>query len=157
MDNSLEVLSESLDMKIQVLKEIEEYNRKQTEAFSKDDPDVDSFDEAIEEKGILIEKLEKLDEGFEIMYEKVAETLSNGREKYADRIRELQGKISIITDLSVSIQAQEARNKSLIENYFLKAKRGIKNGRVGSKAAFDYYKNMSGMNLVESQFLDSKK
>lgn len=157
MDNSLEVLSESLDMKIQVLKEIEEYNRKQTEAFSKDDPDVDSFDEAIEEKGILIEKLEKLDEGFEIMYEKVAETLSNGREKYADRIRELQGKISIITDLSVSIQAQEARNKSLIENYFLKAKRGIKNGRVGSKAAFDYYKNMSGMNVVESQFLDSKK
>lgn len=157
MDNSLEVLSESLDMKIQVLKEIEEYNKKQTEAFSKDEPDMDSFDEAIEEKGILIEKLEKLDEGFEIMYEKVSVLLSKDRARYADKIRELQGKISIITDLSVSIQAQEARNKSLIENYFLKAKRGIKNGRVGSKAAFDYYKNMSGMNVVESQFLDSKK
>ena len=157
MDNSLEVLSESLDMKIQVLKEIEEYNKKQTESFSKDDPDMDSFDEAIEEKGVLIEKLEKLDEGFEIMYEKVAATLSKDREKYADRIRELQGKISIITDLSVSIQAQEARNKSLIENYFLKAKRGIKDGRIGSKAAYDYYRNMSGMNFVESQFLDSKK
>lgn len=157
MDNSLEVLTESLDMKIQVLKEIEEYNKKQTEAFSKESPDMDSFDEAIEEKGILIEKLEKLDEGFEIMYEKVAATLSKDREKYADKIRELQGKISIITDLSVSIQAREARNKSLIENYFLKAKRGIKEGRVGSKAAYDYYRNMSGMNLVESQFLDSKK
>lgn len=157
MDNSLEVLSESLDMKIQVLKEIEEYNKKQTEAFSKDEPDMTGFDEAIEEKGILIEKLEKLDEGFEVMYEKVSALLSKDREKYAEKIRELQSKISIITDLSVSIQAQEARNKSLIENYFLKAKRGIRNGRVGSKAAYDYYKNMSGMNVVEAQFLDSKK
>lgn len=157
MGNSLNLLSESLDMKIQVLKEIEEYNKKQTEAFSNEEPDMDGFDEAIEEKGLLIEKLEKLDEGFEIMYAKVADLLSEDRERYADKIRELQEKISIITDLSVSVQAQEARNKSLIENYFLKAKRGIKKGRVGSKAAYDYYKNMSGTSVVEAQFLDSKK
>lgn len=157
MDNSLDVLSESLDMKIQVLKDIEEYNMKQTEAFNKEDPDMESFDAAIEEKGKLIERLEKLDEGFEIMYEKVSDILSKDKDKYADKIRELQGKITIITDLSVSIQAQEARNRNLVENYFLKAKKGIKTGRLGSKAAFDYYKNMSGMSLNEAQFLDSKK
>lgn len=157
MDNSLDVLSESLDMKIQVLKDIEEYNMKQTEAFNKEEPDMDSFDAAIEEKGKLIERLEKLDEGFEIMYEKVSDILSNNKDRYADKIRELQGKITIITDLSVSIQAQETRNRNLVENYFLKAKKEIKSGRLGSKAAFDYYKNMSGMSLNEAQFLDSKK
>lgn len=157
MDNSLAVLSESLSLKIDVLKSIQEYNEKQKEAFSIDKPDMDSFDEAIEEKGRLIDRLEELDNGFEILYENIAALLKEDRAKYAVQIKEIQDKITIVTEMSMSIQAQEARNKKLIEEYFARERNSIKNSRVGSKAAFDYYKNMSGMNDPGRSILDSKQ
>lgn len=157
MNNSLDVLSESLDRKIEVLREIEHYNEMQRQAFEGAEPDMSSFDEAIERKGELIDSLEKLDEGFELLYKSLSEELKGNREKYAAKISELQRKIAVITDLSISIQATEARNKKLIEQYFAKAKTGIRQGRIGSKAAFDYYKNMAGMNVPGHSVLDSKQ
>ena len=61
MDNSLAVLSESLDLKIDVLKSIQRFNDVQAKAFQEDEADMESFDDAIEEKGRLIERLEELD------------------------------------------------------------------------------------------------
>ena len=138
MNNSLDILSESLEDKIKLLKEIQEYNKKQELAFSEGEPDIDSFDSAIEEKGVLIERLEKLDEGFEALYERVSDELKKNRTKYADRIKELQDKITIVTELSSTIQAQEARNKKLVETYFNKQRSSVRQGRVGSKVAYDY-------------------
>jgi len=66
-----------------------------------------------------------LDEGFEIMYEKLARELEGNRERYAAQIRELQKKVSRVTELSVTVQAQEARNKKLIESYFARERAGI--------------------------------
>lgn len=156
MENHLTILSESLDQKIAVLQDIQAYNEKQERALMEQTPDLDSFDEALEEKEELIQRLEKLDEGFEILYAKISEQLSRNREAYAEQIRELQEKIRKVTDMSVSIQAQEARNKKLIEEYFSKAKHGIRQGRQNSKAAYDYYRNMSGSNLSSPQYMDSK-
>lgn len=157
MHNSLDVLSESLDMKLQVLKEIEQYNEEQKKVFESEDPDMDAFDDALDKKEELISKIERLDDGFESMYASLKDELNQNRDKYADRIKELQGKIALVTELSMTVQASEARNKQLIEQYFSKKKLGIRQGRVGSKAAFDYYKNMSGMNVAEPNFMDSKK
>lgn len=156
MENHLTILSESLDKKIAVLEEIQAYNQKQEEAFTKEVPDMDSFDESLEEKEELIQKIEKLDEGFEILYERIAAQLKDNKTIYAEQIRELQGKIQKVTDLSTAIQAQEARNKKLIEDYFTKMKSGIKQNRQGSRVAYDYYRNMSGAAFNRSQFLDSK-
>ena len=155
--NQLSILSESLDRKLAVLEDIQLYNRKQEKAFLESTPDMDSFDTALEEKEELIQRLEKLDEGFEILYEKIADQLKGNRQIYATQIKMLQEKISRITDLGISIQAQEARNKKLIEDYFAKARNGIRQGRQGSKAAYDYYKNMSGASFNMPQFMDSKK
>lgn len=157
MHNSLDVLSESLDMKLQVLKEIEQYNEEQKKVFESEDPDMDAFDDALDKKEELISKIERLDDGFESMYASLKDELNQNRDKYADRIKELQGKIALVTELSMTVQASEARNKQLIEQYFSKKKLGIRQGRVGSKAAFDYYKNMSGMSVAEPNFMDSKK
>lgn len=157
MENSLTLLSESLDQKISVLEDIQAYNQKQEKALTEQTPDLDSFDEALEEKEELIQRVEKLDEGFETLYARVKEELDGNRAAYADRIRELQEKIRQITDMSVAIQAEEARNKKLIEEYFAKAKAGIRQGRQSSKAAYDYYRNMSGAGITAPQFMDSKK
>ena len=157
MENSLTILSESLDKKLEILQKVQEYNKQQEKAFSEETIGLDDFDAAIGEKGKLIDEINRLDAGFETLYEKLADELKNNRERYAAQIRELQQKVAAVTDLSVTVQAQEARNKQLVEQYFAKRRVGIKEGRTSSKAAYNYYKNMSNANAVPPQFMDSKK
>ena len=72
MENQLTILSESLDKKLEVLQKIREYNKRQEEIFSAEEVDMSLFDDAVEEKQRLIDEVVHLDEGFEIMYEKLA-------------------------------------------------------------------------------------
>ena len=157
MENSLTILSESLDKKLEILQKVQEYNKQQEKAFSEETIGLDDFDAAIGEKGKLIDEINRLDAGFETLYEKLADELKNNRERYAAQIRELQQKVAAVTDLSVTVQAQEARNKQLVEQYFAERRAGIKEGRTSSKAAYNYYKSMSNANAVPPQFMDSKK
>lgn len=115
------------------------------------------FDDAVEEKQRLIDEVVRLDEGFEILYEKLVKELEGNRQRYAAQIRELQAKVAKVTELSVSVQAQEARNKKLVENYFARERAGIGQKRKNAKSAFDYYKSMSGAGYVPPQMYDNKQ
>ena len=106
MENQLTILSESLDKKLEVLQKIREYNKRQEEIFSAEKVDMSLFDDAVEEKQRLIDEVVRLDEGFEILYEKLAKELEGNRQRYAAQIRELQAKVAKVTELSVSVQAQ---------------------------------------------------
>lgn len=157
MDNYLKILEESLRKKLQVLDEIQAYNEKQKQVFQSDSVELDEFDAAVEEKGKLIEQISKLDEGFEVLYSNVAKELESNKEKYATQIQTLKQLVQQVTEKGVSVQAQEARNKALIESYFAKEREQIRQGRQASKAAYGYYKSMSNTNTVPPQFLDSKQ
>ena len=156
-ENYLVILEESLRRKLQVLEDIQAYNQRQQEIFQADNVDLDQFDSYVDEKGVLIERLNSLDNGFERLYANVAQELSGNREKYGDQIKRLQGLVSKVTEAGIAVQAQEARNKKLIEDYFRKERDGIRNGRKSSKAAINYYRNMSKSAVMPPQFLDSKK
>lgn len=155
--NYLTLLEESLRKKLQVMAEIQKYNYRQQEIFQSNQVDLDKFDEYVAEKGELIDRLTVLDNGFEKLYAEVAEELKGGRERYAEQIRCLQGLVAEVTEQSVAIQAQEARNQKLIEDFFRKEREGIRRGRKSSKAALGYYKTMSKSSVVAPQFMDSKK
>lgn len=155
--NYLTLLEESLQQKLQVMEEIQQYNLRQQEIFQADEVDIDRFDEYVDEKGQLIDKLNSLDNGFESLYAKVAKELADNRDAYKDQIKRLQELVTQVTETSVTIQAQEARNKKLIEDFFQKTRENIRSGRKSSKAAYDYYKNMSKSSVVMPQFMDSKK
>ena len=156
MESQLTILSESLDKKLEVLQKIQEYNKRQEEVFSAEKVDMSLFDDAVEEKR-LIDEVVRLDDGFEIMYEKLARELEGNRQRYAAQIRELQAKVAKVTELSVSVQAQEARNKKLIESYFAKERSNIGQRRKSARSAFDYYKSMSSTGYTQPQMYDSKK
>lgn len=150
MESQLSILRDSLVAKRQVLLEIQEYNRKQEEVFTAEEVDMSLFDETIEEKGRLIERLTQLDDGFETMYQKLAQELEGNRERYAVQIRSLQQQIKEITDLGVSIQAQEARNKSLIEQFFSRERSSMHRNLQNSAKAYSFYKSMSSLNAVSN-------
>lgn len=157
MENYLQVLEESLQKKMDVLGRIQTLSEQQEQILSADSVSEDAFDKSIDEKDTLIKELNKLDEGFESLYAHIKEQLLAGRHKYKSQIVVLQTRIAEVTEKSVAIQAQEARNKKLAEDYFSRAKQELKKGRRSSKAALDYYKSMNKAQMVSPQFLDKKK
>ncbi|MCR5740686.1 MAG: flagellar protein FliT [Lachnospiraceae bacterium] len=159
MTDYLELLEESLINKIKVLDKIGEFNLKQKDVFTtfSEKPDLEKFDQFIEEKDKLIEELNMLDDGFEALYARVAETLKSDKEGNAPRIKRLQNLIREITDKSSSLQAQEAENKKLMEAYFRNVRSGIGKDRTSLNAAYSYMQSQRGLSGTESLYMDSKK
>lgn len=157
MENQLTILEESLEKKLKVLAKIQEYNQLQANAFADGAMKLEDFDRAVEEKGRLIEELKLLDDGFEALYARLAEQLQDYKEQYASQIRRLQQLITQVTELGVSIQAQEMRNKQLVEQFFAKERAGIRQNRKTSKAAYDYYKGLKNNAYSGMSSYDTKK
>lgn len=156
MVDQLVILSENLDDKITVLECIKAYNINQKNVLMQEEFQADAFDSALDEKEYLIQKLEALDEGFDEIYQGVSDQIQGNKKLYADQIRDIQCKISRINELSAEIDSLESENKALITGHFDKMKAGIKQSRQGSKAAYDYYRNMSGAAYATNQMMDSK-
>lgn len=155
MENYLEILTDSLKKKSKVLDEIMRYNSDQENLLRQESISLEELDANMELKDGLVQKLVQLDDGFETLYERIKEQLLTQKDQYKAQIGQMQELISQITEKSVSIQAQEARNKGMIENYFARERGQLRQSRQVSKAAYGYYKSMS--NGVSSQLLDQKK
>ena len=155
----LAIMEQSLEKKVLILDQIIEKNAEQNEMLKQEDMSWEDFDENANQKMDLIGEIEKLDEGFEELFQRVRQELEaeGGKERYADAIRRMQTLITQITEKSASVQAQEARNKTLVEKYFQQAREKIRGGRTSSKVAMDYYKNASWTTVSQPHFLDSKK
>lgn len=153
----IEIMLQSLNKKLQVLDAIIEQNIKQKDILENPKSTVDEFDATVDAKSALIQQMQQLDSGFEKLFERVQEELAGHKEDYADAIRSMQSAIRLITDKSMEIQAQEARNKDLMIRKFAFVKETAKSVRTNSKVANQYYKNMMKLNYVSPQFMDNKK
>lgn len=152
----MDMLVECLEKKNQILDKLTELNKKQTNLIQDEDFSLSEFDKCVDEKGILIDNILKLDSGFEGLYNKVGKTVEDNPSEYKEQLSVMQKLITQITEKSVSIQAEEERNKKLIESRFSREKSRIKSGRSQSRVALDYYNNMNKLNHVDSQFWDKK-
>ena len=155
----LQIMIESLQKKNLVLENIMHANDGQTQILEQDTPYWEAFDEYAEQKTELIHQLDVLDEGFESLYNHIKDVLAqeNNRQLYQNEITAMQQLIKELTDKSMSIQASEARNKQMVEQIFAQQRQQLKAGRLSSRAAMDYYKNMRQTGNLQAQFLDSKK
>ncbi|MCR5155201.1 MAG: flagellar protein FliT [Butyrivibrio sp.] len=155
---SLDMLEESLKKKIEVMTQIEEENQRQKELLlNPEEVELAAFDETVDRKGELIDKLLALDDGFQTLFEEVKKELGENRSLYADQIKRMQDLIREITAKSASIEAMEHRNKKLAENYFEVSRNKMAAGRQSSAAAYNYYVTMNNYKDVPPQFLDNKQ
>lgn len=160
MDNTanyLSILKESLDKKITILDKIIRLNDLQKESVSQDKIDEEKFEKAIEEKEVCIEELTKLDNGFEAVYKHIQKIITDNPGMYKKEIEEFKKLISTITEKSMEIQISEKRNESLVMKKLSEERTKIRRSKTANKVASDYYKNMSGVSVVEPQFMDKKK
>lgn len=153
----LAIMLQSLKKKEQVLDEIIRLNDLQKKQLTDQATPVDDFDKTVEDKSACIDQLDQLDSGFEKLYAQVQEELRANKEQYADTIRELQKRIRSVTDKSIMIQAQEARNKDLMMQKFTTVRKHAKDVRANSKAITGYYKTMTHSGYMDSRYMDGKK
>ncbi len=105
----------------------------------------------------MIEQLNQLDEGFQQIYDRIKPILQQQKEVYKEEIRTMKQLITEITDRSTTVQTQEVRNRDLAVKRFSAVKGNIRQARASNQAASQYYKSMSRLNVVDSQFMDKKK
>lgn len=153
----IQIMIQSLTKKVAVLDEIVRQDDIQKEYLLDPECPIEKFDETVENKTRLIEQLNYLDSGFEKLYAQVTEELQGNKEAHADEIRKMQEFIRSITDKSVMIQAQEARNKDLMMQKFGVVKKHAKNVRSNSKAITGYYRTMNRTNYMDPQFMEKKQ
>lgn len=153
----IQIMLQSLEKKSKVLDQIIQLNEQQKTVLESADSPVEDFDETVEKKSALIEQLEQLDSGFEKLYDRVREELQTNKDAYRDQIRKMQEYIRVVTDKSVQIQTQEARNKDLMTSKFTRVKKQARQVRANSKATSSYYQSMSRTSVIDPQFMDDKK
>ena len=153
----IDILQQSLEKKIKVLDKIIEANKEHAKIAEAEKFEPEAFDEVFDRKDALIKELEQLDRGFNTIYARVREELTENKEAYKEQIAKMQHLISEITDKSVLIQVEEKRNKETLMGRFDMMKREVYQAKNTQKIAANYYKNMSGLNVVEPQFMDRKK
>lgn len=151
------IMIQSLLKKEGILDKIQNLNEEQKIQLEDPNLDPEDFDKIVGQKAVLIDEMDRLDEGFQELFLKVKEELDEKREIYKDEIRKMQGLIRRLTEKSMSIQRQEAQNKQLMEQKFSAVHKQVKEVRQSQKVVNQYYRNMMKTNYVDPQFLDNKK
>lgn len=157
MDTYMDMLQDSLEKKLDILEKIAVYQKEEMDMLKDESMDMDAFDQNIADKVALAQGIEKLDDGFEQVYDRIREEVIGNKERYAVSIRKLQGMIGEITERNASIQAQESRIKLAVDTYVQRKSAALRQKLDNGKAARSYYNNMKKLNYVGSQFLDKKK
>lgn len=153
----LPIMIQSLKKKESLLDAIMQINKRQRDELENLSLDPDDFDKTFSEKAELIDELELLDNGFQELFDRVKGELDEHRELYQDEIKQMQECIRRLTAKSADIQAQEARNKDLMQQKFVAVRKQVKEVRRSQKVVNQYYKSMMKGRYMEPQFTDKKK
>ena len=108
------------------------------------------------QKAELVEQLNAMDEGFQLVYDNVKAELEKNREGYSAEIKSLQGRITQIMEKSSHLMAEEKRNKDRITAKFAQHRREIGSVKKNQQYAANYYKTMNKV-TSEPVFMDKKK
>lgn len=156
-EKTLNALEESLNEKITVIEELQKLSDKQSVLLVETSLSVEEFDACIDEQDGLVNRLVKLDEEFETLYENLQMSLPPDRSPYASQIARVQELTERLENQAELLSQKEAANKQKLEVYFSKERKNFGAGRRSSKAALDYYTSMSGSNMTPAYFMDQKQ
>lgn len=150
------IMMESLNKKISILDELCQLTESQKVLLDADKFEDQDFNDNIDKKAFLIGELEKLDNGFQSLYDRVSDVIEDKRDFYKSEIKDMQDKISLIMEKSVHLQTLESRNKVLVERKFVTLKKEVKERKKSRQMAANYYKSMNKI-TTEPFFVDKKK
>ena len=152
--NYLQMMIDSLNKKKKILTRIVELNEEQDAILSEPVLDDEAFDSNMKAKGDCIDELDRLDEGFQALFNRVRDEINNNKAMYTEEIAVMKKLITEVTELGAKIEVQEARNKVKVEAMFRRERQEHKEAKRSASMAKSYYQNMSKVSN-EPQFMDT--
>ncbi len=152
----INIMIDGLHKKSSLLDAIIESNGQLEKVINEPEMDMEQFGKILDEKDGYAKQITQLDEGFQSLFDKIQDEIRNNKDQYRQQILEMQQLIRELTDKAVQIQDTEARHRLTIEGQFAKKHKRLQVAKRGMNVAQNYYKNMSKLNIVDSQFLDKK-
>ena len=116
--NYLQMMIDSLNKKKDILTRIVALNDEQDAILSTTILDDAAFDSNMKAKGDCIDGLDRLDEGFQALFNRVRDEINNNKAMYTEEIAVMKKLITEVTELGAKIEVQEARNKVKVEAMF---------------------------------------
>jgi len=153
----IEAMQISLEKKLEVLNKLTDLTSAQADLLKEEELDDEAFKDLVEKKGVLIEELTKLDEGFEKMYENIKEEMKADPASHKEQILKLQKLIEEVTEVGTCLEASERRNKEKVDLYIKAGRKKIKAYNKSNAAVSKYYKSNTAAVTGESFFMDKKK
>lgn len=154
----VKILVDTLQKKKEILDFLEQLTREQEILLKSSHFSMDQFEEIMERKEKVIQNLNQLDDGFEAFYKRLEIVLRTEKDIYREELLKAQELIGQITDLSVCLQALEARNKERFVQKLAEQKKEIKAFKTSNQTAEKYYQHMANQHQNgQSYFLDKKK
>ncbi len=157
MEQYLLAMLKSLDEKSSVLQELLKKTARQGELVEEEAVDWDAFDRLVDEKDELIDRLDKLDDGFQIVFDRIKDELAEKKSAYPEQIKEMQRRIAGVTEMATRLISAEADNRERINRRFTAEKKKINMNKTTFRVAASYYNNMNQINLIDPQLMDKKK
>lgn len=153
----LDSLAGNLNKKSVLLKEMADVLERQLRLLDTSDMHMEELDLYMEKQGNLTEELESLNEEADSLYEYLQKADISAEAGNASKIAHIKELLTQITTDFDNLQEKEQSARRKMDAFFQKERKNFGDGRRSSKAAFDYYRNMSGANVVPPQFMDWKK
>lgn len=157
VEQELDLLTSNLNKKSVLLKEMSDVLERQLQLLDTSDMQMEELDLCMEKQGNLTEELESLNEEADSLYEYLQKADISAEVGNASKIAHIKELLTQITTDFDNLQEKEQSARQRLDALFQKERKNFGDGRRSSKAAFDYYRNMSGANVVPPQFMDWKK
>lgn len=155
--NYLRVLSDSLEQKKNVLLRILEITKRQECIAAEEDLKEEAFSNSVNEKEVLIARLNQLDDGFKSVYERIRQQVVDQGGLYDPEIKHMQNQIRQCVDIGNEIQVLEERNEAKLSSHFKVKRQEYKARASSNQAAKSYHQAMSGVQFRDPFFMDKKK
>ncbi len=154
----VDMMLDSLVKKEGILTSLLEYTRKQETLLKDENLDMDEFQSLIDQKGLLVDQLNEMDEVFDAMFRRLEQELNENREQYKQKIQKMQEILPRISELGIQIQALEQQNNVHFKKYVTEKKKVIRDFYVNSKTVSNYHQNLRNVHQTDqSYFFDKTK
>lgn len=153
----LDLLESNLNKKMLLLKKMTDILNEQLQLLDSSDIQLEELDVYMERQDGLTEELEALNVEADTLYEYLKLTDVSSDKANVPKIVRIQELLSQLTKDFDALQEKEQSARKQMDAYFQKERKNFGTGRRSSKAALDYYMNMSGSTVVPPQFMDRKK
>ncbi len=157
LQNYLRILADTLSQKEQVLGQILILTRTQSELAEHDELDEMAFSNSVNEKEVLIARINQLDDGFTSIYERIRQDVIDQGGLYDTEIRKMQEQIKSCVGIGNEIRVLEERNHAKLTGHFASKKEAYKVKANANSAARSYHQAMTGGQYHASAFMDQKK